>query len=162
MRLQKWPVYYSCRYLLVFLAASVWELPSIAAVPANLFQITSARQPPDPNGGPPSSVIPFASRRHALALRFRCGISKISKTVCVVMRSMPSSPIFPRNRSSGRCQESAFRATISACACFILSSHDNVSSCITGGDDSANAILTLTTTTQTLHRACVLFGRFPT
>src|SRR5262249_8148499 len=42
----------------------------------------------------PNCAITAARRRQAPGPRFRCGISKMSKTVCVVMRSMPSSPIF--------------------------------------------------------------------
>jgi hypothetical protein len=73
----------------------------------------------------PSWLISLAKRRHAPAPRLRCGISKISNTVCVVMRSMPSSSNLPCTRSSRTRQGSASRAAISACTCSNLSSHDN-------------------------------------
>jgi hypothetical protein len=61
--------------------------------PPNLLAIATARDPPYPNSGPPQlgHQLILASRRHAPAPRLRCGISKISNTVCVVMRHMRTS-----------------------------------------------------------------------
>jgi hypothetical protein len=75
-------------------------------------------------GAQPRSRIAAERRRQAPAPRLRCGISKISNTACVVMRSMPSSPTLPRRRSRRTRQGSAFSASASALASCSSSHHD--------------------------------------
>jgi hypothetical protein len=112
----------------IFLPLEPWD-PSTAGHRSRQYPRTCSKYPPRVNPRTltavhPSWVISFARRRHAPAPRLRCGISKISKTVCVVRRSTPSKSILPRTRSNGSRHGSMFREAISACACLNLPSHD--------------------------------------
>jgi len=77
-----------------------------AAAAERQYPLTCSLYPPlvksrKRTGLQPRSRITADKRRQAPTPRLRCGTSNTSNTACVLMRSMPSSPMVPRNRSSG-------------------------------------------------------------
>jgi hypothetical protein len=91
------------------------------------YPLTWSRNAPgvSPIGCQPSSNISFASLRQAPAVRERCGTSSTSNTVCVLIRSMPSSHILPLSPSRRRCQGSV-RSCAFFCAYFNFAIHDTL------------------------------------